>query len=240
MEIPLHPDCRLIKADPSGLIAIEKSAGVLSHPNNRQDEGRSLLKGSYEIGHETYSADGKQWYLLNRLDAPTSGLILLADNPELAQTVKDAFARHAVAKTYLALVRGIPPRKQDSWRDCLKVVRQRGSLRTVVTLGRANAFCDMKLLEKGSGPPARALVSLHPKTGKTHQLRVQCASRHMAIVGDSTYGDYRFNREFKRKTGLDRLYLHSWKTSLQIEHAGRELKFSAECPAPKAFAVALG
>ncbi|MEX0323523.1 MAG: RluA family pseudouridine synthase [Puniceicoccaceae bacterium] len=239
MEIPLHPDCRLIKADPSGLMAIEKAAGILSHPNKREDEGRSLLKGSYEIGHETYTVGDKHWYLLNRLDAPTSGLILMADNPELAQKVKDAFAGHSVSKTYLALVRGIPPRQQDSWRDCLKVVRQRGSLRTVVTLGRANAFCDMKLVERGAGPPARALISLHPKTGKTHQLRVQCASRHLAIIGDSTYGDYRFNREFKKKAGLDRLFLHSWKTSLQIEYQGRELKFSAECSPPEAFAIAL-
>lgn len=239
MDIPLHPDCRVLKVDPSGLIAVEKGTGVLSHPNQRGDEGKSLLRGSYEIGHEVYSCEGKNWYLLNRLDAPTSGVILLADNPELAQKVKEAFARHSVSKIYLALVRGLPPRKEDSWRDCLKVIRQRGSLRTVVTLGRANAFCDMKLLERGAGPPARALVSLYPKTGRTHQLRVQCASRHLAIIGDSTYGDYRFNREFKKKTQLERLYLHSWKTSLQIEYAGRELKFSAESPTPESFAIAL-
>jgi 23S rRNA-/tRNA-specific pseudouridylate synthase len=239
MEIPLHPDCRLIKADPSGLIAIDKAAGVLSHPNQRGDEDFSLLRGSYEIGNETYTDGNRKWYLLNRLDAPTSGVILVADNPELATKVKEAFARHKVTKTYQALVRGIPPRRQDSWRDCMKVVRQRGLLRTVVMLGHHNAFCDMKLLQKGSGPPARALVSLHPKTGKTHQLRVQCASRHLAIIGDSLYGDFRFNREFKRKTQQERLYLHSWKTSLQIEFSGRELKFSAESPVPEAFAIAL-
>jgi 23S rRNA-/tRNA-specific pseudouridylate synthase len=239
MEIPLHPACSLLKVDPSGLMAIDKASGVMTHPNRRGDERNSLLNATYDYETEAYTAGGRQWYLVNRLDAPTSGVILVTGDRDLSMKVKEAFARHAVSKTYAALVRGVPPRQQDSWRDCLKVVRQRGSLRTVVVIGRSNSFCEMKLLERGSGPPARALVSLHPATGRTHQLRVQCASRRLAIIGDSTYGDFRFNREFKKKTGQNRLYLHSWKTGLQVEFGGKELKFSAESPLPEAFAIAL-
>ena len=210
MDIPLHKSCKILDSHPSGLVAVEKAPGIMSHPNRAVDQRMALLDAPYDYKTETFSVKGKKWFLINRLDAPTSGVILLSDNPATAAKVKEAFFRHAVSKTYLAIVKGTPPRKQDSWRDCLKVVRQRGSLRTVVSLGRANALCDVKVLERSSGPPDRAMISLNPTTGKTHQLRVQCASRHIPIVGDGTYGDYSFNREFKRHKGTNRLFLHSF------------------------------
>jgi 23S rRNA-/tRNA-specific pseudouridylate synthase len=211
----------------------------MSHPNRKEDRKSALLDAAYDCEKEAFSDGGKTWYLLNRLDAPTSGVILLSDNPECARKVKEAFFRHAVTKQYVALVKGIPPRREDSWRDCLKVVRKRGSLRTVVTLGRANAFCDMRLLERGTNPPARSLVSLNPATGKTHQLRVQCAHRHLPIIGDGTYGDYAFNREFKRRKGVNRLFLHSRKTRVHVTVEGKEVDFSAESEVPDVFAIAL-
>lgn len=239
MDLPLHDSCRLLKVHPSGLMALEKAAGVMSHPNRAGDEQNSLLRAGYDYGTEAYSDGGRTWYLINRLDAPTSGVILMADSPEVARTVKESFSRHAVTKQYVALLKGIPPRQQDTWRDHLKVIRQRGALRTVVTLGHANALCEMRMLERGSGPPARALVCLSPVTGKTHQLRVQCAHRHLPIIGDATYGEYAFNREFKRQKGLNRLFLHSWKTQVHLVVGGAEVNFQAESPVPEIFAVAL-
>ena len=239
MDLPIHESCRLLKTHASGLMALEKAAGIMSHPNRAEDRKYSLLDAAYDYETESYSDGGRKWYLVNRLDAPTSGVILMADNPECAAKVREAFFRHSVSKQYVALVKGVPPRGLDTWRDCLKVVRQRGSLRTVVKLGRANAVCEMKVLENGAGPPARALVSLNPLTGKTHQLRVQCAHRHLPIIGDATYGDYGFNREFKRRKQVNRLFLHSWKTRLQLVIAGAEVDFQAESPVPEVFAVAL-
>ncbi|MGA1205640.1 MAG: RluA family pseudouridine synthase [Opitutales bacterium] len=239
MEIPLHDSCRILGTHPSGLIAVGKASGIMSHPNREADRKTALVDASYSYETESYSIGGRKLYLLNRLDAPTSGVILLADDPACAEKVREAFFHHSVEKKYLAVVKGVPPRKEDTWRDCLKVVRQRGSLRTVSTLGRVNAVCEMKLMERGSGPPARALLALSPLTGKTHQLRVQCALRHIPIIGDGTYGEYRFNREFKRIKGVNRLMLHSWKTRVHLTIEGREVDFSAESPVPEDFAVAL-
>jgi 23S rRNA-/tRNA-specific pseudouridylate synthase len=239
MEIPLHKSCAILKRHACGLVAVEKADGIMSHPNRQSDQGRSLVNAPYDYETEAYTVGGRKLYLVNRLDAPTSGVILLSEDLECAAKVKEAFFHHAVEKQYVALVKGIPPRKQDSWRDCLKVVRQRGSLRTVVALGRANALCDMKLMERGDGPPARGMVMLKPATGKTHQLRVQCASRRLPIIGDSTYGEYAFNREFKRQKGSNRLFLHSWKTRVHLTLAGKEVDFSTESAIPEAFAIAL-
>ncbi|MEX0329919.1 MAG: pseudouridine synthase [Puniceicoccaceae bacterium] len=239
MGLPLHKSCRLLTTHPSGLMALEKAAGIMSHPNIRGERKSTLLEADYDHETESYFDGTRSWYLLNRLDAPTSGVILMAETLEVARKVRECFSRHSVSKEYVALVKGIPPRPQDSWRDCLKVVRQRGSLRTVVTLGRANAFCEMRLLERGSGPPARALIALNPKTGKTHQLRVQCAHRHLPIIGDSTYGQYAFNREFKQLKGVNRLFLHSFRTQVHLAIDGTEVDFQAESPVPDVFAVAL-
>ena len=243
MDIPLHTDCTLLKAGPAGLYAVDKAPGILSHPNPTQSQSQSpsqsLLPLPYDSTLEAYFDGGRRYFLLNRLDSPTSGVILLSDNPEAAGAVKAAFAEHRVRKTYAALVKGIPPRKKDTWRDFLETERRRGSLRSVVGRGRPNAETGMELLERGNGPPARALITLAPVTGRTHQLRVQCAARRLPIVGDATYGDFAFNRRFKQQTGVDRLLLHSWRTSLEVDIAGRRIAFSAESPLPEAFAVAL-
>jgi len=239
MELPLHSSCKLLKSAPSGLLAVEKTEGILSHPNPGKSGEICLLDATYDPDMEVYQKDGQTWYLLNRLDGPTSGLILLAENRDIAKAVKDAFARHVVRKTYFALVKGIPPRKKDTWRDCLKMTRKGGALRTAVVPGRPDSEACMQLQKRGEGIPARALITLQPATGRTHQLRVQCASRHLPIIGDGTYGDFSFNREFKRRTGLGRLFLHSRKISLEVELSGKKVSFSAESPLPEAFAIAL-
>ncbi|MGC9452551.1 MAG: RluA family pseudouridine synthase [Oceanipulchritudo sp.] len=244
MDLPLHPDCRLLKSDPSGLLAVHKAEGVLSHPNPspaRAPAPSALLPLPYDPDLEAYLSPGNapRWFLLNRLDAPTSGILLLSTDPDTARAVKAALACHSVRKTYAALVKGVPPRRKDTWRDFLKVTRRRGILRTAVHPGRPNAETAVELLERGKGPPARALVALSPVTGRTHQLRVQCASRRLPIIGDATYGDFSFNRTFRERTGLDRLYLHSWKIALEVPVGGRRVRFSAESPLPAAFAVAL-
>lgn len=193
----------------------------------------------YDFDKEAYIDGATIWYLLNRLDAPTSGVILVANCPEVAEAVKQAFAEHQVEKTYAAVVKGFPARKSEAWRDCLVTHKRGGTLRTEVVRGKPDSECRMELLERASGPPARSLVALHPSTGRTHQLRVQCASRRLPIIGDATYGDYAFNRDFRKRNGEKRLYLHSWKTRLQVPLGGRNLSFFVESPLPEAFSVAL-
>jgi 23S rRNA-/tRNA-specific pseudouridylate synthase len=74
-----------------------------------------------------------------------------------------------------------------------------------------------------------ALLQLEPATGRSHQLRVQCARRHLPIVGDATYGDFRANRDYARHSGQKRLFLHSHETSLPL--GPRTFTARAELPA---------
>lgn len=240
MKVPLQAGCRLLSHHPAGLYAVEKAPGIPSHPNAPGRRETVLMEGDYDFEQEAYLHDGVTWFLLNRLDAPTSGVILLASREEVARAVKAAFARHVVKKEYAALVRGVPPAKRETWRDRLVVRRSGGRLRTQSVPGRPDAETDMVLLQTGKGPPARSLLSLKPRTGRTHQLRVQCAVRRLPVIGDATYGDFAFNREFRAKDGPKRLFLHSWRVGIEVDLAGDRLRFSAESPLPGVFTVALG
>ncbi len=235
--LPLGPGVRLLRQDPCGLAAFDKPAGVLSHPNGRGDEARSLLAAAYDPAGEFFfwSGEGRQrLWLLNRLDSHTSGVILAAADEKLARQIRAQFKRRQVHKTYRALVFGAPARPRQVWRDRLAVQKQGGRIRTTAA-GSVPAESQMQLLRAGGGEPRLALLQLEPQTGRSHQLRVQCAQRGLPIVGDASYGDFKRNREFARRTGCRRLFLHSLETAFDCELEGRTISFLARAPLPPEF-----
>jgi len=236
--VPLGPGVRLLARDSHGLAAFDKPAGILSHPNKPGDEPRSLLNAAYDCEEECFhwpggAAPARLW-LLNRLDSPTSGLILAAADGNLARAIRAQFKRRQVHKLYCALVFGAPARRQELWRDRLAIEKQDGRIRTRAA-GNIPAECGMQVVRAGGGEPRLALLQLEPRTGRSHQLRVQCAGRHLPIVGDASYGDFKRNREFARRTGCRRLFLHSLETAFDYERAGEEIHFQARAPLPPEF-----
>ncbi|MFA5058066.1 MAG: RNA pseudouridine synthase [Opitutaceae bacterium] len=241
--LPFGRDVRLILRDENGVAAFAKPAGVLSHPNSPKDEPRALLACAYDQEQECFGwagPDGRahRLWLLNRLDSATSGVILAAAQENVARRIKEQFARRQVRKTYLALVFGVPTAPRGLWRDRLAVEKRRGTIRTGPA-GSTPAEAQFSILRQRPGPPPLALVQLDPKTGRSHQLRVQCARRRLPIVGDQTYGDFRLNREFGRATGCKRLFLHSLETRFRYELDGRTFEFAATAPPPPEFSEAM-
>jgi len=243
-ELPLGRDVRLLQRDGNGVAAFFKPAGVLSHPNSPNDRPRALLTCDYDSGRECFvwrkpdDREARLW-LLNRLDSATSGVILAAADEEVARAIKNQFARRQVRKVYQALVFGSPRAPKEIWRDRLAVDKRGGMIRAGAE-GNIPAESYFSVLQRHPGQPPLALVQLDPKTGRSHQLRVQCARRGLPIVGDQTYGDFRLNREFARRTRLRRLFLHSLETRFSYELAGRSFTFNASAPLPEEFATAMG
>ena len=235
MEIPLHSEARVVARHQAGLIAVDKPAGVRSHPNKPGADAKSLLGVPYDFEDECFHDGSQRWYLLNRLDAPTSGLILLATVAELARLAREAFAGRRVEKEYRALVRGRGPRREESWEDNLKVTRKGGQLRVVPARAGDPALTRASTLQTSRQPPVVSLLSLVPKTGRTHQLRVQSALRKMPIIGDATYGDFKFNRTWYQQHGYKRLYLHSYEVNLSLKFHGAAIHLQARTPIPEAF-----
>ena len=262
--LPLGRGVTLLTRDANGLVAFDKPAGVLSHPNSVEDEPRALLTASYSLEGECYqwpafakppadrpsfakaseggpgggeAATGRLW-LLNRLDSATSGVILAAASEELAREVRAQFKQKRIRKVYHALVFGVPAVPAQVWRDRLAVTKQAGQVRTS---GAGHIPCEsqMQLLRQRTASPPIALLKLEPRTGRSHQLRVQCALRRLPIVGDATYGDFARNREFAKGTGLKRLFLHSVETSFDYEFGGQAFHFAARAPLPAEFETVL-
>ncbi|HUR57203.1 MAG TPA: RNA pseudouridine synthase [Opitutaceae bacterium] len=239
--LPFGRGVTLLAHDGNGVAALNKPAGVLSHPNERGEEARALLAAPYVFEGEFFEwapAGGREpqrLWLLNRLDSATSGVILAAADPKLAAEIRAQFKRKVVRKVYSALVFGAPRQPQEVWRDRLSVEKRAGQIRTAARAGHVPAESRMIVVRTSRGEPRLTLVRLEPRTGRSHQLRVQCAKRNLPIVGDQTYGDFRRNREFAKSAGTKRLFLHSMETAFEYEFGGRKYSFTAAAPLPPEF-----
>jgi tRNA pseudouridine65 synthase len=241
-SLPLHEGVELLTHSPGGLMAFDKPAGVLSHPNMKSEQPRALLTCDYSIEGEFFrwtDAGGaaRTMWLLNRLDSHTSGVILgVLDNMELGRRIRALFREKHIRKVYHALVFGKPPTPSAVWRDRLAIEKRGGQVRTKAGEGIPSE-CDARVLrqKREAMPAPLTLLELTPRTGRSHQLRVQCAHRRMPIVGDATYGDFGANRALAKATGVKRLCLHSHETRFDYEHAGRVVKFVATAPTPAEF-----
>ncbi|MFI5356163.1 MAG: RluA family pseudouridine synthase [Opitutales bacterium] len=235
--LPLGREVKLLAVDANGLAAFTKPAGVLSHPNEPGEEERSLLQAAYALDGEYFrwadeAREEQRLWLLNRLDSATSGVILACADADLAAVMREQFRHKRVRKVYQALVFGRPQGQIELWRDRLAVQKQAGKIRTSTQQGNLPAECRMVLLRTRGG---LSLVKLEPVTGRSHQLRVQCAKRGVPIVGDATYGDFARNRDFARRNGLKRMFLHSVETSFDYDFRGQSWHFDATAPLPLEF-----
>jgi tRNA pseudouridine65 synthase len=239
-DVPFGPGVRAVAVDANGLGALDKPAGMLSHPNGPRDEERSLVRSRYDKEDECFEWTGaegqpRKLWLVNRLDSATSGLILVAAHAALAREIRAQFRQRRVRKVYQAVVFGKPRQPAESWRDVLNVRKQGGRIRTLADGGNLPAESRMTLVRSGSGPVRLSLLRLEPQTGRSHQLRVQCAKRGLPIVGDQTYGDFGANRAFAKGGGSKRLFLHSLEIAFDYEFEGRPFAFSARAPLPAEF-----
>jgi tRNA pseudouridine65 synthase len=237
-DLPLHPDARILARHPSGILAIEKPAGLLTHPNKPGIAHNALLAAGYDVKTETYTWDGGSLHLNNRLDSPTSGIVLACLDPKTSKAVNDLFRQKRVNKDYLAIAKGIPTIKRGDWEDRIARGRENGKIRVAKGGGGTPARTTFELMGTSRKNRPISLLKLTPHTGRTHQLRVQAALHRFPIVGDRNYGDFGFNRQFQKETGEKRLFLHAHRIHLPIP-GGNEI-FTAESPMPEAFERVLG
>ncbi len=147
--------------------------------------------------------------LVHRIDKDTSGILLLAKNRTAARRLSNDFYCHRIAKTYLALVVGIPKPVMQI-RHRLEKHAGRSGEKMVVTEWGQSAHTEARRVDVMGRK--LALMALRPQTGRTHQLRVHMAQEGHPIAGDGKYGGAEAH-----PGGLvaKRLHLHAWRLRLE-------------------------
>jgi tRNA pseudouridine65 synthase len=172
-----------------------------------------------------------QWvYNVHRLDAKTSGIMVLALSSELAGKLTRQFESRTVSKTYLAIVKGLPGAGTF---DQPVLDRKKGRRVNAQTDYRSLQTVTTDLSSKGVDNLALTLLELTPYTGRWHQIRQHCSQQRYDIIGDTQHGDWTLNRLITEKTGVHRLCLHASKLRFQHPDSGDFMEW--EAPAPVEF-----
>jgi tRNA pseudouridine32 synthase/23S rRNA pseudouridine746 synthase len=155
------------------IVVVDKPHFLATMPRGRHVAQTALVRLRRELGLPELSP-------AHRLDRLTAGVLVFTTRPELRGAYQTLFARGLVSKTYLARAAVDPalmlPRVVRS-----RIIKRRGHLQAVCEPGVPNAETLVELLT-----PA-GLYRLTPRTGRTHQLRVQMASLGVPITGDPLY-----------------------------------------------------
>ncbi|MGB3772238.1 MAG: pseudouridine synthase [Rhodococcus sp. (in: high G+C Gram-positive bacteria)] len=157
------------------LVVVDKPHFLATTPRGRFVVQTALTRLRRELGNDELSP-------AHRLDRLTAGVLIFTARTDARRPYQEMFRERSVRKVYEAVAAdsSIPfPRTVVS-----RIVKDRGSLQAVEVPGEPNSET---VVEKVRTDGRLALYRLHPRTGKTHQLRVHMASLGLPILGDSLY-----------------------------------------------------
>ncbi|MDA0129519.1 pseudouridine synthase [Vibrio sp. MarTm2] len=193
------------------MVIVNKPSGLLSVP------GKTITDSAYTRLQKRYP-DAEGPFVIHRLDMATSGILVFALTRRANKNLQKQFISRSVQKRYIAQIEGevqaqngtinLPMRGDPVDRPRQLVCYEHGK----------PAETYWELIETSNG---QSKLYMHPKTGRTHQLRVHCAHHlglNMPIVGDALYG-----------TKSDRLHLHAQRLELHHPYNHEPMTFSAKC-----------
>jgi len=195
------------------VIVVNKPSGLLTHAKGGLSDEPTVAE---IIRPKTsFATDTDRPGIVHRLDRDTSGLLIIAKNPESAAHLQRQFAERTAKKTYIAITDGKP--KLNAAKIDLPIGRNPSAPSTFrIDPNGKPAQTVYRVLAEND---AQSLVELKPTTGRTHQLRVHLAHLNAPILGDRVYG----------KSSDCRMMLHAQKLEITLPSGERKV-FEAAIP----------
>lgn len=205
------------------IIVVDKPEGLPVHKNDfMQHDAEYLTK---LLGKQL----GKGIYNVHRLDAKTSGIMVLALSSEVANVMTKMFENKEVEKEYTAVVLGDLP--EEGIIDRKVTVKKKSRFKKPAeTAYKRVDVVESNISYKEHVNVKLNLVKVFPKTGRWHQIRQHFAGIRNDIAGDSHHGDFTFNKIVTERYGIKRLFLHASSLSFAHPITGEKLNFSCELP----------
>jgi 23S rRNA pseudouridine1911/1915/1917 synthase len=210
-----------IRFEDEHVAVVAKPAGLVTHPTAGRRSG-TLVNRLLGMGVPLAPAGGLlRPGIVHRLDAGTSGLMVIAKTDTAYAALRRLFREHAVERRYLTLVRGAVA--NDAFAVVAPLGRRAARVVVDATDGR-HAETRFEVRERLAGA---TLLEATPRTGRTHQIRVHLASVGHPILGDRAYGG---GGDDARRLGLDRPFLHAWTLGFVHPLSGRPIEVEEGLP----------
>lgn len=221
-------------------LVIDKPSGLLVHPDGSSDAPTltDWIRGNYpqikNVGETQVLRTGKiieRPGIVHRLDAQTSGVLVIAKNQKSFLHLKSQFKERSVQKEYIALVYGHLPAQAGIKEKKGVIDRSIGKSRKDFRLWSAQrgakgqmreAITEYEVLKEGEMKGEKvSLLEVRPKTGRTHQIRVHLKAIHHPVVCDKLYAPKH------NCLGFSRLMLHAKAISFK-EIGGNNIRIESQ------------
>ena len=198
------------------LLVVEKPANVLVQADSTKDlDLLTILKDDLK---KRYNKPGNVYLgLIHRLDRPVGGVMVFAKTSKAAARLSLQVQTHKLEKQYFAVVEGVPNPLEGTMVDYLK--KNEKLNKVFVDSSGKKSVLDYKVIETVQG---LSLVKIDLKTGRSHQIRVQFASRKYPLYGDQKYNIH--------STGKEQIALYAYQLSFEHPITKERMIFNGKIP----------
>jgi 23S rRNA pseudouridine1911/1915/1917 synthase len=231
MEVETRPYARpeniplVVLFEDEHMVALDKPPGMAVHPGSGERSGTMANALSYRFGELSHLQGPLRPGIVHRLDKDTSGVILVAKSDEAHQALAAQFKERSVHKTYLAVVHGVV--EFDADLISLPIGRHPARPEKMTVRHDGSGRASETYYEVRERFRRHTFVEVHPRTGRTHQIRVHMAALGHPLVADRLYGrsDRVLNPVMARQA------LHALRIEFHHPVSGEEMRLEAPIPA---------
>lgn len=220
IEPEVNTNIQFIYEDDS-ILVVDKPSPLPMHASGRY--ARNTL-----LNILTLAFPDKDLKLLHRIDANTTGLVIIAKGKEIANNVRVQFEEKQIQKEYIALVEGIIEENNITSIQSIGNEVLVGGARKVDETGK-KAETNITVLERRTAKN-QTLLSVIPLTGRTNQIRLHLAELGFPIVGDEGHKNQEFFKNNPFTYPTDSLFLHAYKLNFKHPKTGKDISFEAPLP----------